>query len=631
MKNKLMNYGYIVLTGFTCVLLDCMLRLFVSMRFFSPRAMMLSFLYGILFSSLAQLFKTKKSKQIYLIFCMIIFTTLAFSQSMYYSFFNDFYSFTRLSNLREFLIVKGETAKAFELRYLLYYIVTIVYSAVLFFLPFEEKKRDWKGTLCGILIFAILLTGTKMTFINKMEDKTQVYLTDDYLYSTLFNKKSAMERFGVFSYSQRDLFRIAKNSLGLRDQKEVDAINEYFDKHPREIKTNEKTGIFEGKNIVLILAESFNTWGINEEITPNLYKMKTTGYYFSNYYSPTFDSSTIDAEFVVNTDLVPSMDFGNTAYEFSDNDFPQSLPNLFKNKGYTATSFHNSIGSFYNRYQFHEALGYDHFYDSEELGIEVPDNFGYNWAMDIDLFDKASTILLNQKEESNQPFLAYLITVSTHTPYDENRTALKNNYEYVKKIVDADSQVQYYLAAAKDLDDGIGLMMERFEEEGILEDTVFVLFGDHYSYGMHHEIIWSYYTDYAWDFHRIHNVPFMIWTPDMEDSEVIETPSSQFEVFPTIANLFNLEYNPTYTVGNDIFNQEENIIVYGKTSSWQDNNLIYENNDIFQLFNEEVDTSYIESKNAEIIERFSLYQKVLKQNYFETSDFKERMNKEGTK
>lgn len=625
MKKDILKYSFIILTGCFCVAFDAMLRLFHGMRLISPRAMMFSMIYGILFSTVALLFKRKTSKRIYLIVLIIFLATLAFSQSMYYSFFSDFYSFTRLTNLREFLVVKGETLKAFEWHYLAYYVVAAIYIALLFVFPIENKKRCIKGFIVGAFISIVMISGVKMTFVNKMDDPTQLYLTDDYLYSTLFNKSMAMERFGVYSYSQRDVFRIAKNTLGIRDQKEVDEINEYFNSNQRTLKTNEKTGVFEGKNLVFILAESLNTWGINEEITPNLYKMKTEGYYFLNYYSPTFPSTTIDAEFVTNTSIIPSLDFGNTAYQFSDNVFPQSLANLFKEKGYTATSFHNSIGSFYNRYQFHEALGYDHFYDSKEMEIEVPDNFGYNWALDVDLFDKSSNILLKQIKDSKQPFMAYLITVSTHTPYDENRIALKDNYKEIQTMIDADSQVQYYMAAAKDLDDGIGLMMGRFEDAGILNDTVFVLFSDHYSYGMYHDIIWSYYTDYSGDFHRLHNVPFIIWTPQMNDGQIIENACSQFEVFPTVANLFNLDYDPTYTVGNDVFNGEENIIVYGKRSSWQDNNLIYENNDIYEFLKEDVDISYIEKRNSEIIERLDLYQKVLKQNYFGTEDFKEKV------
>lgn len=625
MKKKILKYSFILLTGLFCAGFDALLRIFHGMRLVSPRAVMFSLIYGILFSSFALLLKRKSTKRVYLIFLILFLATLAFSQSMYYSFFNDFYSFTRLTNLREFFVVKGETLKAFKWEYLIYYGFALFYIGALFVLPLEDEKRDFKGMLVCLVCALGLIFGVKTTFVNTMDDPTQLYLTDDYLYTTLYNKSKAMERFGVYSYSQRDIFRITKNALGIRDSKEVEEINEYFDNHQRELKTNDKTGIFEGKNLVFILAESLNTWGINEEITPHLYKMKTEGYYFSNYYSPTFPSTTIDAEFVTNTNLVPSLDFGNTAYQFSDNDFPQSLANLFKKEGYTTASFHNSIGSFYNRYQFHEALGYDHFYDSDEMQIDVPENFGYNWALDVDLFERSSDIILNQYNETKQPFMAYLITVSTHTPYDDNRNALKTNLEYIESVIDADSQVQYYMAAMKDLDEGLGLMIDQFKEAGILEDTVFVMFSDHYSYGMHHDVIWSYYTDYAGDFHRIHNVPFMIWSPGMEDGAIIENACSQFEVFPTVANLFNLEYDPTFTVGNDVFNNEENLIVYGKRSSWQDDNLIYENNMIFEYLKEDVDSSYVEKKNAEIINRLDVYQKVLKQNYFETTDYKERL------
>lgn len=622
MKEMIKKTCYIFVIAMVFVLLDASVRGFADIRLISIRAMLFSFAYGVLFSSLSFVFKNRGMRTVFMAFVLLFFATYAFAQSMHFSFFSDFVSFTKLTNLKEFLVVKGETAKAFDWRYLIDYAIgigAIVFTAVY---PFE-KKRDLKMVVAGILVFVLLFFGGKMTFRNEMDDPTQLYLTDDYLYSTLYNKKSAIERFGIYTFCQRDVVRIAQRSMGIVDQEEVNKINDYFDTHQRELKTNDKTGIFEGKNIVLILAESFNTWGIHEQITPNLYKMKNSGYYFENYYAPTFPSNTIDAEFAINTNLIPSMDFGNTAYMFSDNSYPQSLANLFRNEGYRTLSFHNSTGDFYNRHQYHEALGYEHFYDAEQMNIEIPSNFGYNWASDEELFEKGTDILL--KETQGENFLAYMITVSTHTPYDENRTSLKDNLEMVKGIVDADSQVQYYLAASKQLDDGIGIMMDKLEAAGELENTVFVLFGDHYSYGMHHEIIWSYFTDYIYDFHRIHKVPFMIWTPDMEDSEMVSNPCSQFEVYPTVANLFGLKYDPTYTVGNDVFNDEENLIIYGSATAWQDSNVIYENNYIFEVMNEEADLSYIPQKNAEIIEKINLYQKVLEQNYFATNDFEERI------
>lgn len=203
-----------------------------------------------------------------------------------------------------------------------------------------------------------------------------------------------------------------------------------------------------------------------------------------------------------------------------------------------------------------------------------------------------------------------------HTPYDENRIALKKNYEYVSKILpNEDSQIIYYLAAGKDLDDGLELFQKRLAEEGILDDTVFVVFGDHYSYGMHHDIIWTYDLDTKGDFYNLKKVPLLIWTPNMQEQKISEI-AGQFEVYPTLANMFNLEFNPTYNFGNDIFNEDENIVVYGSKSIWRDKNLVYDTGSVGAKYVEDADESYIFERNSYVIERLNMFQKILEQDYF---------------
>ena len=604
------------------VLVDIFVKGFLGFRLISSRAIIYSFAIGMMFNAVNYLLKTKKAKLIYSTIIVCLACILGLSQIMYFSIFADFYSLTRLSSIQEFFVVKGETSKTLSFSYVLFLIIPFLNFLILFkFISTNKIKVQYKVTLIYLLGSILLYNCVQLTFRNQMDDVTQLYLTDDYLYDNVYNKSRSIERFGIFTYTYRDIYNIVKNSLKIEDVAKLEEINQYFDENSREKVVNDKTGMFEGKNVVLILAESLNTWGIHEEISPTMYKMATEGIYFKNYYSPRFPATTVDAEFAVNTGLVPSMDFGNTAYMFKDNAFPNSLANLFKKQGYSANSFHNSDGSFYNRFQYHEALGYDKFYDAEMMGIELPENFGYNWPTDLSLFEKSTEIILENYDE-NIPFLSYLITVSTHTPYDENRTYLKEDFEIASEIIDSNSEVQYYMAAARDLDNGIKHMMDEFEKQGILEDTVFVLFSDHYSYGMYHDLIWEYYTDYKGDFHRLNNVPFMIWTPGITP-EVVEENVSQFEVYPTISNMFGLDNDLTYSMGNDVFTAGSNTIINGSRTSWQDENVIYENNQIYELFNEIADQKYIDNKSAYLIERLNIFQDILKNDYFDSSVYKE--------
>ena len=51
-------------------------------------------------------------------------------------------------------------------------------------------------------------------------------------------------------------------------------------------RRNQYTGMFAGKNLILLTAESFSPWFISQELTPTLYRLTHEGFVFSNYYQP---------------------------------------------------------------------------------------------------------------------------------------------------------------------------------------------------------------------------------------------------------------------------------------------------------------------------------------------------------
>ena len=119
-----------------------------------------------------------------------------------------------------------------------------------------------------------------------------------------------------------------------------------------------RQGIFKGKNLILILCESLSTIVIDEELTPTLYMMKTQGINFDNHYAPVYQSATADSEFISLTSQIPSIDNGPLAYDFYENTFPSALPQLFREIGYSANSFHSFKKEFYNRETLHYTYGF---------------------------------------------------------------------------------------------------------------------------------------------------------------------------------------------------------------------------------------------------------------------------------
>ena len=79
-------------------------------------------------------------------------------------------------------------------------------------------------------------------------------------------------------------------------------LNNYFINRSVTPK-NDYTGIFEGKNLIVVLMESVNMIAINEEEFPTLYKMYNEGISFRNNYSPRNNCSTGNNEMTGITSL----------------------------------------------------------------------------------------------------------------------------------------------------------------------------------------------------------------------------------------------------------------------------------------------------------------------------------------
>lgn len=68
---------------------------------------------------------------------------------------------------------------------------------------------------------------------------------------------------------------------------------------------NEYTGMFEGYNLIYLTAEGFSPQAVDEKLTPTLYKLIHSGFVFENYYTPLWQTSTSDGEYVNCTGLIP--------------------------------------------------------------------------------------------------------------------------------------------------------------------------------------------------------------------------------------------------------------------------------------------------------------------------------------
>ncbi len=605
-----------LLTG-SVLLLEIIFRLWIGFRIISPRGVLFTISSVVFIYSIFNFFSVKIRKILSVIFLAFL-TIYALSQMIYYQFFSSMYSINKIVLLSELKAVTTEVLMGLDWKLVVILVPIVFYIVSLYvFRNFNhEPIAEKKSSAFQLLFFiAIMLQITTMTsFVEG--DWSQ---NDFYLYRTFYSRVRAIERFGISKYVERDvqifLGQLMKNS----SQDDLQMIDSYINSKQDDLTTNEYTGIFEGKNVIYILAESLDELAIDPEITPNLYRLKTEGLYFNNYYSPVYNASTADSEFIINTSLFPSIDFGVAAYNYGNNAYPYTIANAFLKNNYTANSFHSFHSFFYNRENMHNSLGYLTFYDIEKLGLNYDSSEwqeGVDWIDDINLMRN----MLNLSSQKS-PFFSFVITVSGHLPYNGGRRGLMEyfnqlkGYEYLEPFT-------FYLSAQKKFDDSIGLLFDELENKGILDDTVIIIASDHYPYGMDAESLKTYGFEEGYDFEK-YRVPLMIWSKDIEAQE-INTMVSSMDVVPTVLNLFGFESNKVY-FGTDVFDPDHKEIVVLKDRSWATPDLYYNSNTntLIQL-NENMSESEVKEQsnlnNDFVYDLFDIGQKILTTDYFRVNE-----------
>ena len=319
---------------------------------------------------------------------------------------------------------------------------------------------------------------------------------------------------------------------------------------------NEYTGMFEGKNLILITAEAFSPYVISEELTPTLYRLTHEGFVFNNYYQPNWTQSTSGGEFAVMTGIIPNW-FGNlTAFNASaDKNMATALGWQFRELGYNVPAWHDNEYTYYNRDETHPNLGYD--YQGIGNGLVLATNQWPN--SDLEMMQATVDGYISDYVENGTPFHAYYMTVSGHCNYNwgGNAMARKHQAEAQAAYPDASETVQAYIACNLELEAAMTYLVEQLEEAGIADDTLIVLTPDHYPYQMAAADVDYYnelrgFTDTERDTSRYRNTLIM-WSAAIEEPVEVDTPCSSIDIVPTLCNLFGLDYDSRLYSGRDVF------------------------------------------------------------------------------
>ena len=517
----------------------------------------------------------KPSNQFKYFFTLIlIFTFLCIANSLYYTFYKSFLSISLIESMIMLKDVKSSVFDKLRVIHFVYIIYIIIFIQIHKSLNkkkyyFEIEKIEKSSTMFKKTLFiGFIFMIVSILLLNK-SDVTKI--------SKNWNREYILQHFGLYTYTINDFIDSLKpridNNFGY-DIAAYEFREFYKEENKKNIKEiNEYTGIFEGKNLLVIHAESIQNFLINlkingNEVTPNLNKLITESIYFNRFYPQISTGTSSDTEFTFETGLLPSTS-GITFVSYFDREY-EGISSLLKKKGYYTFVMHANDGEYWNRNLMYKTFEYDKYYSKNSFVVTDDDVIGIGLS-DKEFF-KQSTILLKEIEKNKIPFYGKIITLTNHSPFDQIDKYGNFNVGYLEN-----TEMGNYLKSAHYADEALGEFFDLLESNGILDDTVIVLYGDHearipksefnYMYNYNEETgrlldsnDENYFDLENYRYDLLKNTPLIIYSKDSDKAETYDTIVGMYDLLPTLGNMFNFKSN--YAMGHDAFGTSEKIVIF---------------------------------------------------------------------
>jgi phosphoglycerol transferase MdoB-like AlkP superfamily enzyme len=405
--------------------------------------------------------------------------------------------------------------------------------------------------------------------------------------------------YNVLEIDWKQLIEMAKNDT-------IKDMHEYFS-NVRPTNKNDMTGIYEGYNLILITAEGFSHYAVREDTTPTLYHMANNGYVFNNFYNPVWGVSTSDGEYVATTGLIPKAGVWSLPVS-GENYMPYTMGNHLRPLGYKTMAFHNHTYSYYKRDISHPNMGYDYYGVGNGL---VMDN---RWPRsDLQMME-----ITVDRYIDNQPFHTYYMTVSGHLLYTFTGNSMAAKNKAVVENLSYSSNVRAYLATQVEFDRAMEYLLNRLREAGIADKTLIAISADHYPYGLQPEEInelAGFIVDKTFEQYRS---KFILYVDGMERPVVIDKPVSSLDIIPTIANLMGLDYDSRLYMGQDMFSDNQPLIIFVDRSFITEKGRYSAKTKTFYWNDGYVeDEQYVKNMIKYVNAKFFYSAKILEQDYYQ--------------
>ncbi|MBP3951465.1 LTA synthase family protein [Bacillus suaedae] len=514
------------------------------------------FLIGISF------FFKDKLRKIMIVALSILGTTILYINVLFFRFFNDFLTlpvFFQTSNAQDVQGGITELIKFTDL-FLMVDIVLIVYLLT------KHSISGMKIYKRPALVVMALSVGIFVLNLGLAQIERPQLLTRS------FDRELLVKNIGILNFHVYDAV-IQSQTKAQRVFADGSEINEIVHYRREQYKKPDMGfyGSIEGKNIIVLSLESLQDFVINEkvngkEITPFLNDLIDESLYFENFYHQTAQGKTSDSEFLVDNSLF-GRDSGAVFFTHSGNEY-QALPEELREKGYYTSVMHANNKSFWNRDLMYQSLGYDQFFDINSYEVTEENSIG--WGLkDADFFEQSIDLLKQQP----QPYYTKFITLTNHFPFE-----LGEEDRFIDEFNSSSGTVNRYFPTVRYMDYAVEQFFKQMKEEGMYENSVFILYGDHYGISDYHNKAMAMYLGKEeitnFDSIQLQKVPLIIHIPGT-DPQTIETVSGQIDLKPTILHLLGINTKENIELGSDLLSPERDSFAVLRDGSFISDDTVY--------------------------------------------------------
>ena len=618
------KYGYIFLIFLPFLLMDIIIRSFGNgtnlYKVWNIIPNLFTITWACLFIGISLSLKSKIGKWVYL-GVNILFLIMFLTNGIYYSMTHNFFDFILLESTSEGAPYMMDCIKNCNIWIYIWFVI-IIFTIYIGFRKIPKKDNfNYKNVIIVVLVFLLihlLLPNLYGSANSSLEWNT--WQNPRNIYKNFNDANKSMSITGLYEYTIRNFYITFLQTEEEETSEDYEFLMEAFSVNNNEV--NKYTGIFKNKNLIFVQLEGIDDWLLTEKDMPTLYGMLNNSFVFQNHYSYyNGGGSTFNSEFAVNTGFITPLSYTQNAYSFNKNSFPYSMANMFKNQDYVVNAFHMNSGEYYSRQTNYTNWGYDKYYGL----LDINDYKDKSYTLDRELINDVT--FQEKMFPKDSKFVDYLITYSNHLPFTNTKGVCKLLYDMEMDLNDTVdmgeessstfvqlTEEECIRKQAHETDYMMELLLKKLTELNLIDDTVIVVFTDHYLYTVEDKTILDKYKNTSNNL--INKTPFFIWQNNMKRTNIKEV-TSQLNILPTTLNLFGINYNPNYYIGSDALSQNYKGIVFFSDYSWYDGNIYVENGVIAN--NKSSSQEYLDEKNYYIHYLTKKNDLALKYNVFKKS------------